>query len=155
MLQLLGDPSINSQPNAETFETFQDLDLIVLGADGVNYRQYIEQIQKEYPHMDDASYKEMRSRVTHCLYPIAIAFVVNESFLIPFPDIGNIFDNTPNLFCTIHTRQIRSSSQIQYQNRNNGVEELIYFLSHCESKHTAYFSSPHFDVLFRYRCVTG
>lgn len=64
VLQLLGDPSVNTQPNAETFETFQDLDLIVLGADGVDYRQYIEQIRKEYPHMDDASYNTMRSRVT-------------------------------------------------------------------------------------------
>lgn len=63
MLQLLGDSNINAEPNADIFELYQDLDLIGLGAKCDDYRQYIDQMQKEHTHMDDAAYKNMRLRV--------------------------------------------------------------------------------------------
>lgn len=65
VLQLLGNPNVNTEPNANTFELYQDLDLIVLGANCDDYRQYIEQMQNEFAHMDNTSYKNMRLRVTN------------------------------------------------------------------------------------------
>lgn len=151
MLQLLGDPTINTEPNADTFDLYQDLDLIVLGADYSDYRHYLEQIQKEFTHMDDASYRNMRLRVKRIdclLIRFCDSGCVNEKSVFLFPDTGNILDNTTNLLCTIHSRQIRRSGQSEYHSRNNGIAKMIFFLLHWNSTlHSMRVRAPH-RILF-------
>lgn len=104
VLQLLGGPSNTTDTAGDTSELYQDLDLIVLGANGDDYRQYTEQIQKEFSHMDDASYNNMRLRVTNRLpTPVHDCICVSEHFAFPF-QILETFLTIPQIYSVQYIR---------------------------------------------------
>ncbi|XP_053966676.1 uncharacterized protein LOC128868522 [Anastrepha ludens] len=81
ILKLLGDKSTENELNT-TFEDdanlLQDLDLVILAANAEDYKRYSQLLRREYEHMSDADYKNMRLKVLQALLSIPNIFSTPE-----------------------------------------------------------------------------
>lgn len=74
VLQLLGDPQFNNAEIENDLLYFQDLDLAVFGASRDEYKSFATQLQKEYVHMDEHTYKNMRLKILQTFLTIPHIF---------------------------------------------------------------------------------
>lgn len=64
ILYLLGDGSVEgNEQYEEDMKTLQDLDLIILGFPSEEYKNYTKLLRKEFFHLDDTNYKQMRLKL--------------------------------------------------------------------------------------------
>uniref|UniRef100_W8C032 Uncharacterized protein n=1 Tax=Ceratitis capitata TaxID=7213 RepID=W8C032_CERCA len=81
ILKLLGDKSAESELEStweEDANLLQDLDLAILAASSENYNRYCQLLRKEYGHMSDDDYKNMRLKVLQTLLSIPNIFSTTE-----------------------------------------------------------------------------
>ncbi|KAJ6642784.1 hypothetical protein Bhyg_07738 [Pseudolycoriella hygida] len=74
VLQLLGDPQLNNEKLTNDLLYFQDLDLAIFGSTPDEYKVFAIQLQKEYVHMDENSYKNMRLKILQTFLTIPYIF---------------------------------------------------------------------------------